>query len=343
VRSRPEGRVNGTDTRGPTIRPARLTDTASTSRVFAAAVNELYRRRGVGLVLGDDSRRAVHDHLLETDPQRFFVAEREGHVVAFSAALDRGSWWFLSCLFVLPREQGAGLGGRLLRAAAAARPVPGGVGATITNALQPVSNTLYARRGLFPWLALVGLTGTPRRLAPPALGRLDVVALGVDDVVALAEVDQAAAGADRSVDHAWYLGAGGRRGWLFLRAGRPAGYVYVSQEGAIGPAATLRPADMEPLYVWAIAQAAGADPAGSSAEASPQIGERSHGGGTAAASPATAAGLRPVTAIVPGPCVAAQRALWEAGLRFGPDPGLLLASRPFGRPDRFGCGSFALM
>jgi GNAT superfamily N-acetyltransferase len=333
--------MNGTDTRSLIIRLARPTDTTATSRVFAAAVNELYRRRGVGLVVDDDARRAVHDHLVKTDPEHFFVAERGSCVVAFSAALDRGSWWFLSSLFVLPREQGAGLGGRLLRAAAG-RPVPGGVAATITNAIQPVSNTLYARHGLFPWLALVGFTGTPRGLPRPALGRMDVAPMGVDDVASLAEVDQAAAGADRSVDHTWYLGAAGRQGWLFLRAGRPAGYVYVSQEGAIGPAAALRPADMEPIYAWAIAQAAGADSVRPSAEASPQTGTHSRGRAPAAPQ-ASAAGLRPVTAIVPAPCVAAQRALLEAGLRFGPDPGLLLASRPFGRPDRFGCGSFALM
>jgi hypothetical protein len=34
---------------------------------------------------------------------------------------------------------------------------------------------------------------------------------------------------------------------------------------------------------------------------------------------------------------------WEAGLVFGEDPGLLLASQPFGRFDRYCCGSFGLM
>ena len=334
--------MNGTDMDGVTVRLARPTDTASTSRVFAAAINELYRRRGIGLVVDEDSRRAVHAHLVRTDPERFFVAERDGRIVAFSAAVDRGSWWFLSSLFVLPKEQGGGLGGRLLRCAAADRPVPGGIAATITNAIQPVSNTLYGRRGLFPWLPLVGFSGPPRCVPRVALGSLDVAPLGIDDVPALAAVDEAAVGADRSIDHAWYLGAGGRRGWLFLRAGRPAGYVYVSREGAIGPAAAQRPADMEPLYVWALTQAAAMDPDRLPPEASVP-GSADPQGSTLAGSPVRPAGLRPVTAIVPGPCVAAQRTLWEAGLRFGPDPGLLLASRSFGRPDRFGCGSFGLM
>jgi Acetyltransferase (GNAT) domain len=326
-----------TDTDGVTVRLARRTDAPFTSRVFAAAVNELYRRCGVGLVVGD-IRRALHEHLLTTDPDRFFVAERDAHVVAFSAAIDRGSWWFLSALFVHPDEQGAGLGGRLLQCSSAGRPVPGGVAATISNAIQPVSNTLYGRRGLFPWLPLVVFTGAPRRLLRPALGRLDVAPLSIGDQSAVAEIDRAAVGTDRSADHAWYLGEGGRRGWLFLRAGRPAGYVYLSQEGAIGPAAALRPADMEPLYGWALARAAGGDPAGPPPGAALPVGSSLRG-----IPSADRLGQRPVSAIVPGPCVAAQRALWEAGLRFGSDPGLLLASRPFGRLDRYGCGSFGLM
>jgi GNAT superfamily N-acetyltransferase len=334
--------MNGTNADGLTIRPARPADTTSTSRVFAAAVNDLYRRRGLGLIVGEDSRRPVYQHLLRTDPERFFVAERDGRVLAFSAAVDRGSWWFLSSLFVHPQEQGAGLGGRLLRCAVADRPVPGGVAATITNAIQPVSNTLYGRRGLFPWLPLVGFTGTPRRMPRLALGRLDVAPMSVGDEAVVADVDQAAFGVERGADHAWYLGAGGRRGWLFLRAGRPAAYVYVSSDGAIGPAAALRPADMESLYVWALTQAAAVGPDLLSPEAS-LPGSADADGSALGVPPVRPAGLRPVSAIVPGPCVAAQRALWEAGLRFGPDPGLLLASRPFGRPDRFGCGSFGLM
>jgi hypothetical protein len=327
-----------THTDGVTVRLARRTDVPFTSRVFAAAVNELYRRCGVGLVVGGDSRRALHEHLLTTDPGLFFVAERDAHVVAFSAAVDRGSWWFLSALFVHPDEQGSGLGGRLLRCSSAGRPVPGGVAATISNAIQPVSNTLYGRRGLFPWLPLVVFTGAPRRLLRPALGRLDVAPLSIGDVSAVAEIDLAAVGTDRSADHAWYLGEGGRRGWLFLRAGRPTGYVYVSQEGAIGPAAALRPTDMESLYGWALARAAGGDPAGPPPGAALPVGSSLRG-----IPSEDAMGQRTVSAIVPGPCVAAQRALWEAGLRFGSDPGLLLASRPFGRLDRYGCGSFGLM
>lgn len=328
-------------TEGTTIRLARETDPPLTSRVFAAALNELYRRRSVRLVVGDDSRRGLHEHLLRHDPQRFWIAERKGTVVGFSVGIDRGAWWFLAALFVRPEAQGAGVGSQLLAYAMAGRPLPGGVAAAISSALQPASNTLYGRRGLLPWLPLVTFAGTPLRVSRPALGSLEVTALTVDDVAVVTQIDLVATGVARSIDHRWYLGRGGRRGWLFVRAGRPAGYIYVSQEGAIGPAAAVRASDMEPLRAWALAEAAAPDPSQLPPDEASSNGHapRSANRASVASSPA----LRPVSAIVPGPCVAAQRVFWEAGLVFGEDPGLLLASQPFGRFDRYCCGSFGLM
>ena len=39
--------------------------------------------------------------------------------------------------------------------------------------------------------------------------------------------------------------------------------------------------------------------------------------------------------LAPARCESAQRAFWEAGLVYESTPGLLLASRPFGRLDRY--------
>ena len=45
---------------------------------------------------------------------------------------------------------------------------------------------------------------------------------------------------------------------------------------------------------------------------------------------------------VTGRCEGAQRAFWEAGLVFDGTPGLLLASRPFGRLDRYVVASYGM-
>ncbi len=61
------------------------------------------------------------------------------------------------------------------------------------------------------------------------------------------------------------------------------------------------------------------------------------------AAPTLAAeGAEKVRAGVTGRCEGAQRAFWEAGLVFESTPGLLLASGPFGRLDRYLAASYGM-
>ena len=45
---------------------------------------------------------------------------------------------------------------------------------------------------------------------------------------------------------------------------------------------------------------------------------------------------------MPAPCEEAQRVLWDAGMVFDDTPGLLLASQPFGRLDRYLPASYGM-
>ena len=128
----------------------------------------------------------------------------------------------------------------------------------------------------------------------------------------LREIDAAASGVDRSVDHEYYLPASGRRGWLFRRAGRPVAYVMVRPDGWVGPAASVR--------------------------------ARRHRASATAFADRCARGAKArekVRAGVTGRCEGAQRAFWEAGLVFDgharPAP-RLPAVRPAGplRPASYG-------
>ena len=60
----------------------------------------------------------LHAHTQATDPDRFVVATVPGdgqeRIVGFGSAVERGSLWFLSMLFVRPEAQGQGLGRALL-------------------------------------------------------------------------------------------------------------------------------------------------------------------------------------------------------------------------------------
>jgi hypothetical protein len=84
------------------------------------------------------------------------------------------------------------------------------------------------------------------------------------------------------------------------------------RDGWIGPAASLRAADIGPVTAFAVADLARR---GFSDK---------------------------VRAGISGRCEGAQRACWEAGLVFDGTPGLLLASRPFGRLDRHVVASYGL-
>lgn len=303
--------------RGPGVvfRLARVDDLLPAVRVFRAAVDDFFVRHGLPGVGGaDDARVPLYRHILHHDGPRFWIAERADAVVGFTAAIVRGRWWYFSALFVLPEMQGCGVGRSLLERAKAGYPLPGGVAVTITDAVQPSSNTLYARCGLLPRIPVVCFTGRPS-MRPGRIAEQggDLEPVSVSTLAELREIDGAVTGIDRTVDHSYLLSLEGvRRGWLLRRAGRPVGYVFVDTRGMIGPAACLRPADMSVLMRHGLATLA------------------EHG-------------TESVSVSVPGPNVSAQRVLWESGLVFENPSGLLLMSRPFGRFDRYVVGSYGLM
>ena len=317
---------------GVTYRRAEEADLPRVFAVFRAALNAYLVPAGQTPVPEEDDQSPAYRHYLRHDAERFWVAEAEVEaeveqaaagddtgtgdaagrgIVAWSSGLLRGDWWFLSSLFVLPEAQGRGVGARLFELAGTGAPA-GAVRATMTDSIQPVSNTLYARRGLLPREVLVEIGGRPRPgLATPRLGSLEPEPLTAASIPELREIDAAASGVDRSVDHDYYLSASGRRGWLFRRAGRPVAYVMVRPDGWVGPAASVRAPDIGTVAAFAIAALA-------------------------------AEGAEKVQAGVPARCEGVQRALWDAGLVYESTPGLLLASRPFGRLDHYVPASYGL-
>ena len=304
-------------------RPGVDHEASAAFQVFRQSINDFYVRTGQARVADVDDQSPWYRHMMLLDGERFWVAERKRELVGFGAAIVRDHWWFLSCLFVVPRLQGLGVGRELLSRVLATAP-PGGVRATITDAAQPVSNTLYARHGLLPALPLIPYRAAPsqvRGTAPlfsteddddvPQAGSLRPEPLGESAVPELEAIDRVVLGFARTADHR-HLVADGRRGWLFRRAGRPVAYAMYRANGWIGPLACVDEADVEPVLRHTLATVVAERPA-------------------------------VVWTGVPSPNVAAQRALVQAGFVYDAPPALLLRSEPFGDLSRYLPAGYGMM
>lgn len=199
------------------LRPTTDGDIPALAAVFAAAIGELFERHGFDVPAPPaDAWTNQQRHLLHTGT--CVLAEDGAAVAGFAAAFTRGDDWFLSSLFVVPGAQARGLGSALLDAVwgdARRR-------RTVTDAIQPVSNALYARRGLVPATPLLTFAGRP------VLDRPTEPTAGVD----VAAIDAAAYGFDRGADHAYWSTIARRTSWGDA-------YSYAFPHGDIGPVAGL--------------------------------------------------------------------------------------------------------
>jgi GNAT superfamily N-acetyltransferase len=210
------------------LRATTAEDLPALHELFLASIGSVYAPHGFAPpVPPSGAFEAQHRHLLGTDPGRCFVAVRDGVRVGYVSAWLRGDDWFLASLFVAPAAQGAGVGSLLLDAVwedAAVRR------RTLTDAIQPISNALYARRGLVPATPLLSFSGVPAGTRSPLIP---------GDADTLAEIDQVAYGFDRSVDHRLWGGIAERTVWL--RDGSTVAYSYRFPGGAVGPIGGIDP------------------------------------------------------------------------------------------------------
>ena len=281
-------------------------------------------------------------HLLATDPERFLVAVRpatdgatfgatDGHdqVVAFGIAAQREHVWFLSQLYVLPHEQGRGIGRALLTQIMPSLPAESaanstdqrhGILAMCTDSAQPASNGLYARFGIVPRAPVFNLVGTPN---PADLSRLPagVAAFpfgppgssGSTDsaaIQAIDAIDRQVLGYAHQADHT-FLRTSGRTGFVYRTDdNEPVGYGYSSEAGRFGPVALLDDTLTAPVlgHLMTVIRPRGA-----------------------------------TSAWVPGANDRAMVALLRAGLRIEGFPALLCWSRPFARFESYLPASLALL
>ena len=241
-----------------TYRPADVADLDACAQIWRIAINDYLPRTGQHDMPEDVSGvRHLYDHLISTDPERFWVATADdGRVVGFTSATLRGDVWFLSMLFVLPEFQRSGVGQALL-----ARTMPAsGSGTTIavgSDAAYPPSNGLYARLGMPGRTPVWAVVGRPKPgwRPPPfpdgtVMGSIESdpdggVAGGLQPELDALDLD--VFGFTRELEHR-YVRRDGRRGFTYRDpAGSLLGYGYVAASGRIAPVAVRDAALLGPV------------------------------------------------------------------------------------------------
>ncbi|HEY7092048.1 MAG TPA: GNAT family N-acetyltransferase [Ktedonobacterales bacterium] len=165
------------------------------------------------------------------------VAERDGAIIGFAGAIERGELVYLTDLFVAPETQSHGVGGTLLDAIL---PRDGRTLATIGSS-DPRALALYIRAGMTPGWPDFQIHVERERWRPPdltlnAVEMSEAARMGAD----LLAWDAKISGRPRPEEHEYWVDECAGTPFWFQRAGERIGYGYVR----LAPETPLQPADM---------------------------------------------------------------------------------------------------
>jgi len=284
-------------------RPARREDLEPALRIVQDAYNDLRARHGLTPNVGVKPP-SFQAFCLARDPEGLWVAEADdGALVGFGFAWTRRRFWYLAQLFVRPGTQGEGIGRALLARTMRTAERDGARNcALVTMAYNTASTGLYLRNGLCPREPLLRMAAPVRAIEAGASGTGALEAAPIEPWPGcrewLGRIDEEVLGFRREEHHAFLLGGPAARAVRIERAGRPAGYAYVSAEGHIGPLAVVPGADPEAVV-------------------------------DAAVRCAVQQGSKQVSMIVPGKADKILAAVSGMGFRID-EPFVLLSAKPFG-------------
>ena len=236
-------------------RPARLQDLERADALVVHSINDLTERHGFGPMLGPSPPR-FQLFSLKDDPAGLWVAEDGDQILGFAFSWVCGDLWFLAQLFVVPGQQGSGIGNELLKRTLDHAQQSGATnGALITFAFNSVSQGLYIRHGLFPRLPLYLLSvpseGLRGRLQD-AQFRCEPLQNNAARLQILSQVDAKVLGISREKHHRFLIEDDAMRGVAFWAGDEFVGYAYVSSGGHIGPLAVVQPQAMGTAFRTAL-------------------------------------------------------------------------------------------
>src|SRR5213593_2693492 len=150
----------------PHIRKVRPDELEEVWRVHVAASNDLQVRGGRPAARPADAPVASDARAgLASDPDGYFCAVEEGRIYGMVSALVRGRVWYLSMFFVLPGDQGRGVGRALLERALAYGEARGAEVRSVWSSLDPRAQARYVMAGMAPRWPIYRLEGDAAAVA----------------------------------------------------------------------------------------------------------------------------------------------------------------------------------
>jgi GNAT superfamily N-acetyltransferase len=230
-----------------------MADNYDTFLIFEETLADLVERLGFaeGTSWDDDTqlatmwqkRRPLYTHLCHTAEQ-FWLGQQDGKTVGFARSTLRDGMRELTELFVKPGTQSSGLGRGLIERAF---PVEGANNRFIIATSDFRAQALYLKSGMFPRFPIYFFSRPPEPVPVESDLQFVWLANSAQTLSTLSAIDEEVIGFRRDVDHRWFLE--NRRGILYVRDGRSAGYGYLGENN--GPFALLNAADFPAVLAHA--------------------------------------------------------------------------------------------
>ena len=223
-----------------TYRQGSIEDSQSVFQVFVKAIMDYSERMGVMAITGGNDpqvleslwqkRRTMFEFLAKTAAQ-FWVAERDGEIVAYARSVEHDGLQELTEFFVSPSQQSGGIGGELL---ARAFPKTEARYRTIIATLDERALYRYMKMGVYGRFLLKYFYRKAEKVDIKSDLRIEPMELNIHKEH-IDRIDKEIIGHTRGVVHDWI--ATDRIGLVYKRNREIVGYGYVGSGN--GPFAVL--------------------------------------------------------------------------------------------------------
>ncbi len=230
---------------GAGVEQLREKDLLEAGRLMYRSINSVRQENGLPpLTMRLRKPLSLMEHIRAQDPRLNWGYYQRGKLVGFLCSHIRDLQWYIAYFYVDPPYQGRGIGRQLLEtglAEAQGQDMRFLSGCTFSYNHQAIG--LFSRCGMYPRknLLLMKRAAQCNVPLPPRATAITMEPISTSETVAdLSRMDCEVRGANRAVDHCYWLADDNYAGYIFRAGRRPAGYAYLNAAGTIGPVLAAR-------------------------------------------------------------------------------------------------------